>query len=405
MNRHLPSACCLLLCLALNAAAQDWPWWRGPGREGKAAGFVAPAKWPGTLKQEWQVPVGTGDATPALVGGRLYAFGRVDDDEVVVCLDAGDGREVWRHAYPAAPVTGAAAKYAGPRSSPAVADGRVVTFGVGGVLTCLEAATGRLVWRHAELATEVPRFFTAMSPLVVDGLCVVHLGGKDAGLAVALELADGKVKWQWRGEGPSYASPALMTVSGASHVLLQTEASLCGLSLREGKLLWRTPTEPRSGYWNSVTPVAIGNVVFYSGQGTGTRAVRIEADGGEFVAREVWHNPSLGTVYNTPVLKDGLLYGLSDRGRMFCLDQATGATLWVSTNRFSNFGAIVDAGPVLMALPEKSGLVCFKPGREGFEEVARHAVADTSVYAFPVLAGRRVFVRDARHVTLWRLED
>jgi outer membrane protein assembly factor BamB len=402
-RRLIPLLVCL--CSVVDAAAQDWPWWRGARRDGTVSDFVAPAAWPAALTQQWRVPVGTGDATPALIGDRLFVFGRLNDSEVISCLDARDGRELWHHAYPAVAVTGAAEKYAGPRSSLAVADGRVVALGVGGMLTCLEAVTGKLVWRHAALAGQVPRFFTAMSPLVVDDLVVVHLGGKDAGLLAAVALATGAVKWQWNGEGPAYASPALLTVDGTDQLVVQTEQSLSGFAVRNGRRLWRIPTAPRPGYWNSVTPVTAGPNVYYSGQGTGSRAVRIESQGADFATRELWHNPDLGTVYNTPVLKDGLLYALSDRGRFFCLDQATGATQWAGTERFSNFGAIVDAGGVLMALPEKSGLVVFQPGQRGFQETARHPVSDKPVYAHPVIAGRRIYVRDADSVALWTLGD
>ena len=86
--------------------------------------------------------MGSGDATPALVGDKLYVFARPGDDEVTLCLNAGDGKELWRDKYAAQAVTGAAARHPGPRSSPAVAEGKVVTLGVGGVLSCLDAATG-----------------------------------------------------------------------------------------------------------------------------------------------------------------------------------------------------------------------------------------------------------------------
>ncbi|MCL4179666.1 MAG: PQQ-binding-like beta-propeller repeat protein [Verrucomicrobia bacterium] len=387
------------------AVAQDWPCWRGTGHDGKIGGFIAPAEWPPVLKRQWRTSVGLGDATPALVGDRLYAFGRLDETEVVFCLDVGDGRERWRHAYQAVSVTGPAERYAGPRSSPAVAGGKVVALGVGGVLTGLDADTGELAWRHEALAAALPMFFTSMSPLVTQGLCVVHLGGKDEGLLVALELHSGKVKWQWAGEGPAYASPVPLTINGAMQVVVQTEQSLAGHAWADGRRLWQVPTSPKPGYWNSVTPVVAEATVIYSGQGTGTRAVRIESQGTGFTAREVWHQAELGTVYNTPVLKDGLLFALSDRGRYFCLDQVTGATQWISTNRVSNFGSLVDAGPVLVTSPEKSGLVMLEPSREGYRELARYPVSDTPIYAHPVVAGRRVFVRDADSVTLWMLGD
>ncbi len=387
------------------AIAQDWPHWRGTGHDGKAAGFIAPVQWPSALTRKWRVPVGLGEATPALVGDRLYAFGRLDDSEVVFCLDVADGHERWRHAYRAVAVTGPAERYAGPRSSPAVAGGKVVVLGVGGVVSCLDAVTGELVWRHEALAAALPVFFTAMSPLVTEGVCVVHLGGKDEGLLVALELSTGKVKWRWTGEGPAYASPVPLAIDGAMQVVVQTEQNLAGHAWADGQRLWQVATSPKPGYWNSVTPVVAGATVIYSGQGKGTRAVRIESQGTGFTAREVWHQAELGTVYSTPVLKDGRLWALSDRGRYYCLDQVTGATQWISTTRVSNFGSLVDAGAVLVALPEKSDLVVLEPSGEGYRELASYAVSDTPIYAHPVVAGRRVFVRDAESVTLWILGD
>ena len=133
---------CVVLLSALGVFAQDWPQWRGPNRDGKVTGFTAPQTWPKALTQKWKMTVGAGDATPALVGDRLYVFTRQGDDEVTLCLSAADGKELWRDKYAAQAVTGAAARHPGPRSSPTVADGKVVTLGVGGVLSCLDAASG-----------------------------------------------------------------------------------------------------------------------------------------------------------------------------------------------------------------------------------------------------------------------
>ena len=124
-------------------SAQDWPQWRGANRDGKATGFTAPATWPKELKQEWKVTVGPGDSTPALVGDKLFVFTRDGAEEVILCLNAADGKEIWRDKYPAPAVTGAAGRHPGPRSSPTVADGKVVTLGVGGTVSCLDAGIGQ----------------------------------------------------------------------------------------------------------------------------------------------------------------------------------------------------------------------------------------------------------------------
>jgi len=96
--------------------AQDWPQWRGVNRDGKVSGFTAPQAWPTNLTQKWQVKVGKGDASPVLASERLYAFGRQEADEVVLCLDPASSKTIWEAKYPAGRVvTGASARHPGPR--------------------------------------------------------------------------------------------------------------------------------------------------------------------------------------------------------------------------------------------------------------------------------------------------
>src|SRR5262245_6651211 len=123
-----------VLLLAIGALAQDWPQWRGPNRDGRATGFTAPAAWPKELTQKWKVSVGDGVATPALVGDKLFVFSMQGGNEVIRCLEADTGKEVWQEKYPAQGATGPAAGFAGPRASPTVADGKLVTLGVRGTL-------------------------------------------------------------------------------------------------------------------------------------------------------------------------------------------------------------------------------------------------------------------------------
>lgn len=398
----------VVVCVALigtaRTFAQDWPQWRGPNRDGKVAGFAAPDAAPKSLVKKWSIEIGSGDATPALVGERLYAFVRQDEDEVTICLNASDGEQVWKDKYAAKAVTGAASRHPGPRSSPAVAGGRVVTLGVAGVLSCLDAASGKVLWRKDPFAGAVPTFFTAMSPMIVDQLVVAHLGAESKGALIAYDLESGDEKWRWDGEGPHYASPVLLTVDGTKQVVTLSAKSVVGVSLADGKLLWQLPFVPTGRAYNAATPIIDGQTVIYTGAGRGTRAVKIEAEGDGFAAKELWSNPDVAPQYNTPVLKNGLLFGLSDRGRLFCLNAKNGETAWLDETAYGRgFAAILDVGPCLVALPSTSELIAFEPSAEGYEELAKIKVAETETYAHPVIAGNRVFVKDQNSLTLWTL--
>jgi len=395
---YRPAAALVTLLLGISAvpaSAQDWPQWRGVNRDGKGTGFEVPQKWPSALKQSWKVVVGSGDATPALVNDRLYVFTRQGADEVIQCLEADTGKEVWRSTYPAKEVTGPAGRHPGPRSSPAVAGGKVVVLGVGGVLTCLDAATGKVLWRNDQF-TDVPTFFTAMSPIVVDDLCIAHLGAGGTGALVAMAMATGSKKWEWDGDMPTYSSPVVTTVAGTKQLVLHTETNLVGIAVADGKLLWKIPTPTAGrGFYNSATPVVDGQTVIYTGQGSGTRAIKLEKREDGFAAPELWHNEEIGSSYNTPVLKDGLLFGISSKHKCaFCLDARTGKTVWTDTKLSDGFGTTLDAGAVILAQLSTGELVAFEPSNKGYSELARIKVAETPVYSYPVIAGNRIYVKD-----------
>jgi outer membrane protein assembly factor BamB len=391
---------CVLLLSTNGVWAQDWPQWRGPNRDNKVAGFTAPTTWPSDLTQKWKITVGLGHASPALVGDQLYVFTRQGGDEVTSCLDAATGKILWQDKYMARAVTGATMAWLGPgpRSSPAVAEGKICTFGVAGVLSCLDAATGKLVWRKDSNAW--PTFFTRSSPIIVDGKCIACLGGRDKGEISAFDLASGAPKWTWTGEGPSYGSPVLMTVEGTSQIVTPTATSLVGIRLADGKLLWRVPFASR---FNSGTPLVEGPTVIYSGFGVGTVAFKIEKPGDGFAATELWKQTLTTDLYNAPVLKDGLLFGLSARRNFFCINAQTGDVLWTDTTQRGDGGVVLDAGTVLLALTTDSQLVAFKPSNKEYVELARYKVADTPTWAYPIIARNRVFVKDRETLTLWTI--
>ena len=417
----------VMLMTARCGWAQDWPQWRGANRDAKTTGFTAPKTWPKELTKKWKATVGQADATPALVGDRLYVFARQGGEEVTLCLDATTGKEVWTDKFAVQGATGASAPHAGPRSSPTVADGKVVTLGVRGTLTCFDAAKGKVLWRKDEFPGALPRFFTSSSPIVTGGLCIAQLGGSDNGGIVAYDLAAGDQKWKWTGNGPAYASPALMTVDGTKLIIAETEKSIVALNLADGKLAWETPFAAQGMSYNAATPIVDGQTLIYCGQGRGAKAVKIEKQGDSFTAKELWSNPDNSVQFNTPVLKNGMLVGMSQRGDFFCLNAQDGKTVWSAPSTppaaaaepaaeggggrggrggrgRGGYGSVVDAGSVLLALSPSSELIAFQPSDKAYTELARIKVADTPTYAYPVVSGKRIFIEDQDSVTLWTLD-
>lgn len=390
----------LVLCISSVSYSQDWPQFRGTDRDSRVSGFKAPSAWPSELSQVWKVQVGTGDATPVLVGKKIYLNTRQGDNEAVLCLDATTGKELWKDQYPSAAVTGPAGSHPGPRSTPAVSGGKVVTFGANGIVSCLDAASGKVLWRKDNPQNTVPQFFTGMSPLIVDNVCILHLGTKDKGQVVALDLKTGNEKWKLEGDGPAYASPSLMKVDGKQTLIVQTEKNLIALDINDGKLLWQMATPVQQRFYNCVSPYINGNTIYVTGQGAGMKAVKAEYTG----TQELWSNKEVGAKWNTPVLKDGFLYGFSDQKRIYCLNASTGATAWVDNNVNSDFATLVDCGSVLIGLPSTGNLIVFKPDSKAYSEEARYKVSETPVYAFPVISGNNIYIKDAENLTMYRIK-
>jgi outer membrane protein assembly factor BamB len=401
MNRTLTAVAGLLAISASCALAQDWPQWLGANRDAKASGFLAPKTWPKEMTRKWKVAVGLGDATPALVGNKLYVFAREGDDEVIRCLDAADGKELWQVKYAAQDVTGPAAPHVGPRSSPAVADGKIVTLGVGGVLSCVDAAKGELLWRKNDFSGEWPRFYTSSSPIITGGLAIAQLGGESTGAIVAYDLATGDQKWKWAGDGTAYASPVLLTVEGTKMLVALTTKRIVGIGVTDGKLLWEAPFLSQGRAYNAATPIVEGQTVIYAGSGRGTKAVKIKKAAAGFAAEEIWTNPDNAVLFNTPVLKGGQIYGFSQNGALFCLDAHGGKTLWTAEQGGRSYGTIVDAGPVLLALTPKGDLTVIEPSDKEYKKVASYKVADTETYAYPVAADKGLFVKEKDSLSLW----
>ena len=399
-----------IMCASILLAA-DWPQWRGANRDAKVTQFSPPQSWPKELNKKWSVNVGTGDATPALVGDKLYTFTRLGEDEVITALSVSDGKQLWQDKYKAVAVARPADRHPGPRSSPAVAEGKVVTLGVGEVLSCLDATSGKVDWRkefNKDYATPWPRFFTSTSPLIVDGLVITHVGGQGKGAIMAFAISTGDMKWKWDGDAPAYSSPVLMTIDGVKMVVEETEKMVVGVAVADGKLLWNVPFIGQGmNAYNAPTPIIDGNTVIFSGSGRGIKAAKIEKQGDNFVASELWSNTEVATKFNTPVLDNGMLFGLSDsKSNFFCISEKDGKTLWTdSTNRQAQgFGSMVAAGPVIFALTPKPELCVFAASDKGYSELAKYKVSETETYAYPVISGKNIFIKDKESVTMFSLE-
>jgi outer membrane protein assembly factor BamB len=408
--RYLPLVCLMLVVIAAHSlSAQrpttgEWTQWRGGNRDGVTP-FAVPSRWPAALTRQWEIAVGAGHSSPVVAGGLVVLHAREGDREMTRALDLASGAEQWRNEY-AAPYTmnqAARGHGPGPKSTPVVSNGRVVTFGISGILSAHDLATGKLLWR-TDAPPAPPEFGTAMSPVIDGGLVIAHIGGEKGGALTAFDLASGAVTWRWAGDGPGYASPVVAVIAGERQVVTQTERHVVGVGAADGQLLWQIPfTTPYAQ--NSVTPIVAGDLVVYSGLEQGTAAVRVVRKGAAWATEPVWQNDQVGMYMSSPVVSGSTLYGLShrSRGQLFALDLDSGKTLWTTPGREAENASIVLAGETLLVSTTNAELIVARASRARFEEVKRYTIAESAVWAHPAFAGNLILIKDVDKLICWRV--
>jgi outer membrane protein assembly factor BamB len=392
------------------ALAQDWNQWRGANRDGEVFGFMAPKTLPEQLKLKWKVEVGIGHSSPIVSGKRVFLLSRQGEQETVGCFDLETGRQLWKDGYPVAYTMNPAAVThgKGPKSTPVVANGKLYTLGINGVLSCYEAETGKLKWRKefaSRFKATSPYYGTATSPVVDKGLLIAFVGGHDSGALIAFDAETGAEKWSWKGDGPGYASPIVVELGGARQIVTQSQQNIIGVDETSGELLWQIPFTTEY-VQNIVTPVAYKDTLIFSGVDKGTFAVRLTRAGGKFKPETLWENKQISMYMNSPVLKGDYLYGLSHKrkGQFFCLDARTGATLWTSDGREGDNAAVLTAGSLLFLLPDDAELTLASASEKKYEVLKKYTVAQSPTWAHPVLVGNRILIKDQTSLALWSFE-
>jgi outer membrane protein assembly factor BamB len=397
----------VLLCISVSARAGDWPQILGPDRSGRAAGdekitatFAADGP-----RIVWKMKVGQGLAGPAVAGGRLVLFHRLDGRETVGCLDALSGAPLWRFDYP----TDYRDDFGfdeGPRAVPAidVHAGRVYTHGAGGMVHALDLATGMAVWAVDTARTVGSRkgfFGRACSPLADGPLVIVQVGGTEGAGIVAFDSQTGQVKWKATDDEAGYSSPVAATVGGRRMILAWTREALVGLDPADGRILFRKPFRASlHASVNAASPIVIDDsVLLTASYSVGAARWRIGGRG----LTQLWANDtSLSSQYTTPVPHGDFLYGLHGRQdvpprpMLRCIEAATGDVRW-STPPLAA-GAIIIADEKLIVLTEDGELILAPASPQSFSPTARVQVLGSNTRALPALSNGYLYARDPRQL-------
>jgi outer membrane protein assembly factor BamB len=391
--------------LQSDSTASSWPGFRGQDRDGVYHGPIRVA-WDG-LTPLWRKSIGGGRASFAVSGDHAFTIEQRQKNEVVAAYDVATGKELWTNAWPErfnSAFMGIMGGGEGPRATPAFADGLVYALGGRGELRCLDAVTGKLVWRTNILQDAGAKNLTwgmAGSPLVAGDAVIVQPGGSKGRSVAAYDRRTGKRLWTALDDKTAYASPMQATILGVPQFLVVTASRVLGLSVDQRTVLWEFPWKTDHDA-SAAQPIVIGDgrVFYSSGYGTGAAVVELTKSGETFAVREVWRNIRMKNRQSTSVLREGFIYGL-DEGILACIDAATGDLKWKG-GRYGH-GQVLLAGDHLVVTTEEGELALVAASPEKFHEIARVPAIDGETWNVPALAGGILLVRNTRQMAAFDL--
>ncbi len=402
----------------------DWAGFLGPNGDSTSPekGIVSP--WPRTgLRIVWEKKVGEGYGMPSISKGKLYQFDRHDNTARVTCMDPRTGAEQWKFEYP----TEYRDKYGysgGPRCCPVVDDGRVYVFGSEGMLHCLDASSGKLIWKHdtqAEYGVVQNFFGVGSAPLIEGDLLIAQIGGSPKGSemapfdevkgngtgVVAFDKKTGKEKWRASDELASYAAPRLATIDKRRWCFVFARGGLVALEPASGKVDFHLPWRAKAfESVNASTPVIINNQVFLSETyGPGSILLKVKPGGHEVVWDDAkkGRNKSMQCHWMTPIYHEGYLYGCSGRhdsnAELRCIELATGKVMWSEPNLTRTSLLMVDGHFICLA--EDGVLRLLKVNPNKYEEVSKTELRDRKgeplleypCWAAPILSHGLLYLR------------
>jgi outer membrane protein assembly factor BamB len=390
------------------------------------------------MKVLWRQPIGEGWSGFAITGGRCITLEQRGTEECVTCYRLADGELLWIHSETARhenPLGGI-----GPRSMPTIVGDRVYTQGANGIVNCLELATGKPIWRRELLKIagwDVAESENAInwgrsgSPLIIDDMCVLPLGGPDdlAGSnatgaddaasdndakingrsLIALDANDGTIRWTAGDDQISYASPIRMTLAGVEQIVTVNENTVQGHAIADGQVLWSTKWSGQSnGAANCSSAMQFGESSFWIGKayGEGSALYDVSAADSVLEVARRWKKPSvLKTKFTHPAIVGDFAYALSD-GTLECVNLNDAKRMWAQPRgaRYGH-GHLILVEDVMVVQTEPGDVAFVEVRSDKFEEVLRVPALASKSWNIPSIAGRYLAVRNDVEAIVYELPE
>jgi len=409
----------VLLAVFASPVHAQWTQYGGPNQDFKVADPGIALTWPDDGPRKiWSRKLGEGYSAILADQNRVYTMYRERRNEVVVCLDAKTGTTVWEYRYESMPIKGHESDYGnGPNATPLLYDGRLYTIGIAGLMRCLDATNGKLIWSHDLWFDYEPlpvnEFGYSSSPVAHDNTVIAQMGGKSASLA-AFDAKDGRRLWKGLDYPTTFSTPKLMRLNGRTQLVVCTADGVIGVAVNKPQMLWRYPVVNREKQ-NIAMPVRLDDdELFFSTWEAGSRRLRlvehsspvpppardrvtIERDG--IRVEEVWSARQPQFMYSSGVQFGDYIYGSTGTNvsaAMCAVNVRTGKLAW--RERGFAVAHVVGVGEHLIILDDQGVLGLATPSPKGLTVHAKAQLLTAPSRTSPTVAGKTLYARDMRHI-------
>lgn len=387
----------LFFLLIPNYKAADWAQFRGPDSNGISTEKGINKNWKSKPpKILWKLKMTDGGhSIPSVADGKVYLLDHNDDKDIIKCLNLNTGEEIWKYEYKDKKDQ----KWGFTRIQPLIDNGNLYTISRQGKVLCLDAKVGVKKWEIdfvKDFGSKEPRWGFAASPIVIGEKLILCPGAQGSSF-VAVNKSSGKEIWRGGGnENVGYSTPTIQELNGKKQIISTTTKGMAGIDLENGKVLWTSKFKTKFG--NNITvPIAISeNTIFQTaGYNHGCALFKIENQKGT----TIWENSKLQSQFNSPVLVDGLIYGIGDPGKLICMNPKTGKTLW--EERGFGKGGLIVVDNTIIAIDGKTGAVIqVKINPEKYQELGRinPLPKDKLNWVPPIVADKKLLVRNRKEL-------
>lgn len=408
--------CCTFLVLALFVgsanAGDNWPQFRGPTGNGHSDAVGLPLEWSETKNIKWKTPIhGRAWSSPVVWGNQIWMTTAPEDGKqrFAVCVDLQTGKiihDIKLFDMPEPVEKNSLNSYASP--TPVVEDGRVyLHFGSDGTV-CLDSRSGKIIWKRQDLNCNHMNG-PGGSPIVFENLLIFQLDGIDLQYVIALDKTTGKNAWttmrstdfrdlikEYR---KAYCTPLIIEHEGKTQMIGVGAEAVISYDPSTGRELWKARY---NGFSNTARPIYADGVAYICTcfMKRWMLAVRVDGSGDVTDSHVLWEVKKNMPIKPSPILFEGSIYTVDDKGVAACTDAKSGKSVWRK-----RLGGAFSASPILAQgriyfFSQNGPATVIEAGRE-FKQLAQNKL-DDGFMASPAVAGKSIILRTKQ--ALYRVE-